>query len=189
MVECRGAVASPDHVDAGHDGHGDDAPFVGDGKRHAEQAPEAVVDGGGVGDEEYEDDECGNDTQGLAVKALAKELGHGRRLDVVRHYARAAAEHEPGEQRADQRVADACPEGGETVLPAKLACVADEHDGGKVGGPVGERARPWAHLATAEHEAVDVRRLLAAVVADVDGGGDEYDEQCDFDDHRVCLSS
>ena len=58
---------------------------------------------------EHEDDGCGGDAQGLRVVALAEKLGHGRRLQAMRHLTSARTEHPPSQKRADDCVADARP--------------------------------------------------------------------------------
>lgn len=91
-----------------------------------------------------------------AMVALAEELGHGRGLESLRDLARARTEHPPGKQTANHGVANTRPGRGHAVLPAKLASVADEHDGAEVGGAVGEGRKPRTDVTTTENEAVDI---------------------------------
>ena len=144
VVHGRRHVAARDHVDRREDRHEDDAPGVVDGERHPEKAREAVVERRRVGDEEDEDDDRRHDLQGRAPEALGEEVGHRGGIEVLRHDARAASQHGPREERADERVADAGPGRGNAVPPAELAGVAHEHHGGEVGGPVRERREPGA---------------------------------------------
>ncbi len=112
------------------------------------------------------------------LEALAEELGHGRGLESLRDLTRARTEHPPGKQAADDGVANARPGCGHAVLPAKLASVADEHDGAEVGGAVGEGRKPGTDVTTTENETVDIARgRTARVDADADRDGYEYDDE------------
>ena len=72
VVDGGGHVAAGDDIDAGEHRHDDDAHGVVDVKRHAEQAGEAVVQGGRVGDEEDEDDDRRGDLQRLAARSACR---------------------------------------------------------------------------------------------------------------------
>lgn len=170
-------------IHAGEHRHNNDAQGVVDVKGHAEQAAQAVVQAGGVGDEEDEDDDRGGDLQGLAAKALAKKLGHGGAVQVLGHDAGAAAQHGPGQQGAQQGVADARPGGGDAIFPAELSGVAHKDHSGKIGRAIGEGGEPRAHRAPAQHKAVYVGGMLAAVKADAHHHGEEHQQQGDLDNH------
>lgn len=99
------------------------------------------------------------------------------------HDASAPAEDDPGEQTADERVADADKGRRDAVFPAELSRIADENDGREVGGSVRERGQPGTDRASAEHEAVDVSRAPTAVYADRYRHGYEYQYHQDFSKH------
>ena len=184
VVHDRGHVAADHNVDARHHCHSDDAHVVGQPERHPEQARQAVVDRCRVGDEEDEDDGRRRDAQRLGLVAQSEELRHRLGAQAVRHLARARAEHPPSQKRAQDGVAYACPHGGDAVLEAELAGVADEHDSREVAGPVGERAHPRADVAAAQHEPVDGGRRFAAVDAHAHGHADEDEHHAYFFDHE-----
>ena len=161
VVDSRGLIAAKNDIDGGEDSHRDGAVDVGDAEAHLEQRGDALIDTGGVGDEEHEGDDGGHDAEALAAVADAEEVGHGARTDVLCHHLGAATENPPCQQRADDGVADANPSGRHAILPAELSCIADEDHGGEVAGAVGESREPAAHVATAEHKAIDGIGLFA----------------------------
>lgn len=57
VVDGGGHVAAGDDIHPGEDRHDDDTHGIVDVKGHAEQAGQSVVQRGGVGDEEDEDDD------------------------------------------------------------------------------------------------------------------------------------
>ena len=180
VVDRRRHVAARDNIDTRQHAHGDDAPDVVDVERHAEQTGKTVVKRGGVGNQENKGDDGSADLESLAVKALAEELGHGRRVEVLGHNAGASAQNHPCQQRADQGVADADPGGRDAELPAELSRVADKDNRGKVGGAVGERRQPRTDASAAQHKAVDVGGVLAAVNAHADHDAEEQHQHDDF---------
>jgi len=184
VVDGGGHVAPGDDVDAGEDGHDDDADGVVDVKGHAEQTGQTVVQAGGVGDQEDEDNHRGGDLQRLGAKPPAEKLGHGGAVQMLGHDPGAAAQHHPGQQGAKHRVADARPGGGDAVLPAKLSGVAHKDHGGEIGGAVGKGGEPGTHGAPAQHEAVDVGGVLTAVQANAHHNPEEHQQHNNFDCHR-----
>ena len=82
---------------------------------------------------------------------------------MLGHDAGAAAQNGPGQQRAENGVADTDPGGGDTELPAKLTSVADKNNCGEIGRAVGESGQPRADAPSAEDEAVDIGGVFAAV--------------------------
>ena len=168
VVERGGVEAACDDVDRREHGHDDDAVDVRDAERLLKESREAVVDGRGVRDQEDEHDERGRDLERLGAVALLEVFRHGGGVEVLGHGAGAAAEDEPREQRADQRVAQTDPRGRDAVFPAELPRVADEHDGGEVAGAERERREPRADAAPAEDEVADVAGLFAAIDTDAD---------------------
>ena len=183
VVHHGGHVAAEHHVNAGDKRHANDACLVRQAERHAEQARQAVVDARGVGDEEHEDDGRGGDAQRAAVVALAEELGHGGGTQALRHLARAGAEHPPGEQAAQNGVADAHPRGRQAVFPTELAGVADEDDGREVRRAERERGKPRAYVTAAKNESGHAAGVFLAQDADDDGDCREGEHHGDFCDH------
>lgn len=107
---------------------------------------------------------------------------------MLGHDAGAAAQDHPGQQRAQQGVADARPGGGDAVLPAKLSRIAHEDHRGEIAGAVGEGGEPGAHRAASQHKAVYVSGMAAAVKADPHHDGEENQKKSYFDCHRFTLS-
>ena len=108
---------------------------------------------------------------------------------MLGHDAGAAAQHHPGQQRAQQGVSDPRPGGGDAVFPAKLSGVAYKDHGGEIGGAVGKGGEPGAHRASAQHEAVDVGCGFPAVQADGHHHRKKYQEHSQFDEHRGSVLS
>lgn len=102
VVERGGHIAADHDVDAGEQGDAEHAPGEVDAERHREKAGQALVDRGGVGHEEDEDDDRRDGAQSGAAVPLGEEIGHGGRLEVLGHDAGAPPEHHPGEQAADE---------------------------------------------------------------------------------------
>ena len=134
-------------------------------------------------DEEDEDDSCRGHAQRFGTVTLAEELRHGFRIEAVRHLTGTGAHDPPSKKAAEQGVSNACPKRRQAVLPAKLAGIADENDGGEVARTVGERAEPGAHVAAAENEAVNTRGGTATINAHPDCHAKEYQDETDFCDH------
>ena len=111
VVHDGGHVTAQHYVNTRDKRHEDDAVLVRhvDAECNDDQARQAVVDRCRVRDEKHEDDGCWCDAQGLRVVALAEKLGHGRRLQAMRHLTSARTEHPPSQKRADDCVADTCP--------------------------------------------------------------------------------
>ena len=87
VVHNRSHVPAKHHVNASDHRHADDAHIVGQREGHAEQARQAIVDAGGIRDEEHEDDGRRRDAQGAGIVALAEELRHGGCLQTMGHLA------------------------------------------------------------------------------------------------------
>ena len=102
---------------------------------------------------------------------------------MLGHNARAAAKDRPCEERADKGVADTDPGGRDTVLPAELSRVADEDYRGEIRCAVGECRQPRADASSAEHKAVYVSCVLAAVDADSDHYAEEQNQHYNFQYH------
>ncbi len=188
VVDGGGHIAAGNHVHTGEDGHGDDANGVINVKGHAEQPGQAVIQAGGVGNQKDEDNHRGGDFQRGGAEPLAEELGHGGGVQVLGHDPGAAAQHHPGQQRAQNGVANARPGGGEAVLPAELAGVAHKNHGGKIGGAVGEGGEPGAHGAPAQHKTADIGGVFAAVQANAYHHTEKHQQQNDFNHNETILS-
>ena len=145
VIDGRGHVAARDHVDAGEHGHQDDAHGVINVERHGEQPGKAVVQGSRVGDQEDEDNGAGADLQCLAPEPLFKEVGHGAAVQLLGHDTGSSAQNHPGHQGADKGISKAHPGAGKTVLPAELARIAHEDNGGEIACAVGKGGEPRSH--------------------------------------------
>ena len=99
---------------------------------------------------------------------------------MLGHDPGASSQYHPGQQGADDGIADACPCGGDAVFPAKLSCIAHEHHGGKIGGSIGEGGEPGPHGASSQHEAVHIRGVFAAVKTDADEYGEVENQNDQF---------
>ena len=115
--------------------------------------------------------------------ALAEEFGHGGSTQALCHFARAGAEHPPGEQAAQNGVADAYPRGRKAVFPSELTGVADEDDGREVRRAECKRGKPGAYVAAAQNEAGHAAGVFLAQDADDDGDCREGEHHGDFCDH------
>jgi len=182
IVDGGGHVAAGDDIDGGENGHHDDAHAVINVKGHAEQAGEAIVQRGGIGDQENENDGRSGSLELGAVEAPREELGHGGAVQVLGHDAGAPAQEGPCHQRAQKRVANAGPGGGNAVFPAELAGIANENHRREIAGAIGESCEPGTHAASAQDEAVHVGGMFAAVQTNTNGHCEENDEHTDFDD-------
>ena len=181
IIDRGGHVAAHDNVDGGEHGHDDDADGIVNVEGHPEQAAESVIQRGCIGDHKDEDNNGGGDLQGPGAEAFLEEVRHGGAGQMLRHDAGAPAENPPGQQGADEGVADAHPGGGDTELPAELAGVAHEDDGGKIGGAVGEGGKPGAHASPAQDETVDVGGMPAAVETHIDHYTEKDQQHTEFE--------
>ena len=109
IVDDRCHVAAEDHVEGGQDCHCHDAPLVVDVERHAEELGKAGIHRRRIGNEEDEHDCRGDQLEHFAVVALAEVVGHGPGVKVMGHDARAPSHEAPGEQAADDGIADSDP--------------------------------------------------------------------------------
>ena len=96
---------------------------------------------------------------------------------MLRHQAGAPAQDPPGQQRADEGVAETDPGGGQTILPAELAGVSDEDDRRKLRGAECESREPGTDIAASQDETLYVRSGPAAIDADTDHHGKEQDQE------------
>ena len=94
---CR-LVATKDDINSGENSHDDNTVLVGYAKAHLEECGDAFIDARGIGDEEYEGNDRGGDTQTLAVETGTEEIGHGTTLYVLCHQLGAATEEKPCEE-------------------------------------------------------------------------------------------
>ena len=159
------ALAAQQHIDARQNGHADHAIEIIHAERLRKQPAQPLVHRGGVRHQEHEYDRAGHDFEGVGAIALGEEFRHGGSVQKFRHDARTAAQHHPGEQAANQRVANANPRGAHAIGPAKLARVANEHHGRKIARAIRERGEPRANAAAAQHKIANTARVLAAIYA------------------------
>ena len=180
VVHHGGHVAARNDVDGREHSHEENADRVVNVKGHGKQARQAVVQRGGIGDQKQEDDERRAGAEGRAAIPLVEKIRHGFALKVLRHHAGAPAKDGPGHVGADERVSEADPGGGDAVFPAELPGIAHENDRGKVGGAVGKGRKPRPHRPRAQHKAVHVAGVPAAVEADGDHQREEYQKHQQF---------
>ena len=100
---------------------------------------------------------------------------------MLGHNASAPAENHPGQKGTDEGVPDAYPGGGDTELPAELTGIADEDDGGEIGGAVGKGGEPGAHTPPAQDETVDVGGMPVAVEAHIDHHTEKDQQHTEFE--------
>ena len=103
---------------------------------------------------------------------------------MLGHHPGAAAQHHPSQQGAQNGVADARPGGGDAVLPAKLSGVAYEDHGREVGCTIGKGGEPGTDGASAQHKAIDIGSVFAAVDANAHHNTEEDDQHGNFDKHE-----
>ena len=146
VVQNSGHITAKYHINAGNNRHTYHTPFVRQAKRHTEQTGKAVIDTGGIGNQEHEDDSRRSNAQPLRLVALAEKLGHGGGLQALRDLTRTRTKHPPCQQRTKEGIADANPKRRQAVFPAKLTCVANEDYRRKVAGAKSERRKPGAYV-------------------------------------------
>ena len=175
----RGHHAAGHQVDGGEGGD-DQHPHPGGypGEDGAEEGAQALVDRRGVGNQENEDDDGGQDLHAPGVVAFLKVVGHGPGTQNPGHDPGAVGEKQPGQQAAQHRVADADPDSADADVPAVLARVTDEHHRGKIGGAVRESGDPCADFSAAQQEGVQGSGFAEADAAD-EGHGNGIDGQRD----------
>ena len=115
-----------------------------------------VIEGCGIRNQEDEHDDGRGDLERIAEEALPEEVGHRGALQMLRHQARAATQDPPGQERADERVAQADPGGRQAVLPAELAGVSDEDDRREVRRAECESREPGADIAASQDETLNI---------------------------------
>ena len=175
VVHGRGLVAAENDIDGGQNGHDDHAILVGNIEAHLEQTRNAAIDTSGVGDEEYEGNDRGSYTQALIGKAGSEEVGHGARLDVLRHELGALAEDNPRQQRTDDGIADTNPGRRQTIFPTKLSGIAYEDHCREITRSEGESREPGAYGASAQYKSIDTAGLLAGIETHANHHGQEND--------------
>ena len=180
IAHRHGEVTAHDEIDAGQRGEKDEGLVILQPERSLEQVAQAHINRRRVRHEEHEDNHRRDDLERRAVVSGAEKFGHGERVEPRRHFARASGEDEPGEEGADEGVADDNPHRLDAEAPAEPSGVADEEHGGEIGGAVGERAHPRSERATAEEEIADVLGALHAPVTD-----GEHDEDIENDERDV----
>ena len=173
VVHGGGLVTAQYHIHGGQHGHEHHAVFIGYAETHLKQGGDAFVHAGRIGYQKDKGDDAGCHTKTLAVVAGAEKVGHRAAFYVLGHLLGAAAQQYPGEQGADEGVADAYPGGRQTVFPAKLSGIAHKDDCRKITGAVGEGGEPGTYRTAAEHKTFHTVGLLARVDADAYCHGQE----------------
>ncbi|MPM82086.1 hypothetical protein SDC9_129144 [bioreactor metagenome] len=133
---------------------------------HAEETGEAVIKRSGIRNEEDENNDGGSDLHSAAVIPAAEEIGHGGAPQMLGHDAGAAPQNHPGQQRADEGVAQTDPGGGDAVLPAELTGIPHKDHGGEVRGTVSKGGEPGPYRTSTQYKAADIGGMTAAIEAD-----------------------
>lgn len=95
-----------------------------------------------------------------------------------------SSQQHPGQQGADKSVPQPDPGGRDAELPAELTGITDEDHRREIGGSIGKRRQPGAHVPPAQHKSVDVRGVFPAVNAYRDHHAKEQKQHCDLDNHN-----
>ena len=188
VADGGGHVPAEDDVNRRKGRHYDDADGVGDVEGHLKQPGKAVVDRGGVGDQEDEDDDRGGDFKGLGVKPLFKKIRHRRRPQMLGHNPRPPPQHHPGQQAADGGVAQPDPGGGEPVFPAELTGVPDKDDRRKIARPVGKGGQPRPDRPAPQDEARNADGMAPGGDAYRHHAGEKDNQQENLDYHNGLLN-
>ena len=149
-------VAAYHDINTGEDGHAQHAPDIIHVESHAEKPGQAVIEGSRIRDEEDEHNDGRGDFQRVAEETLPEEVRHGGALQMLCHQACPATQDPPGQERADERIAQADPGGGQAILPAELAGVADEDDRRKVRRTECECRKPGADIAASQDKTLHI---------------------------------
>ena len=152
-----------------------------------EQVAQAHINRRRIRHEEHEDNHRGDDLERRAVVTGAEKFRHGQRIEPRCHFARAPGKDKPGEEGADERVAEDNPHRLDAEAPAEPSGVADEEHGGEIGSAVGECAHPRPERAAAQEEIADVLGALHAPVTNGKHDEDVKNDERDVNDgaHRV----
>ena len=135
-------------------GNGDDhhAGLLVNAQDHRANTGQPLVYRRGVRNQKQEDHNAGKQPHPRALEPFFKQLGHG--LDVVAacQVPGPVGQYQPGQQRAENRVAQAHQNAPQTVVPSGTSGIADEHHRGKIGRAVGKRGNPRPCAAAAHGE-------------------------------------
>ena len=149
-VGLQGGHIAPQYQHQGRgDGNDDHAGLLINVQNHRAHAGQPLVHRGGVGDEEQEDHHRGKQPHPRALETLLKQLGHGFDVVAAGQVPGAVGQHQPGQQRAEHRVAQAHQAAPQAVVPAGAAGIADEHHRRKVRRTVREGRDPGPGAASA----------------------------------------
>ena len=175
-----GEVAAEEEIRRGQTGENEYAPHGVDAERRLEDVPHALIDRGGIRQQEHEYRKCRDQLDILALVSLFEKLRHRARIERDGHVLGAVCEHEPCGERADEHIAYAYPHGGKPEIPAELARISHEYDGGEIGRSVCECREPPSHALVGEHEAFHARALAAR-----DESDGENDRHIDAEDEPL----
>ena len=104
-----------------------------------------------------------------------------------RHDPGPPAQDDPGQQAANQGVADANPGGGQAVFPSELSGVTDEYNGGKVGGAVGKGSEPGANAPSSQYKVIDIGGMTPGIESYPQHDGKKDDQHQQFYSHLNIL--
>ena len=180
IIDGSRHIAAQYDIDSGQNSHCDDTDGIRNIERDPEQARQAVVDGGGIGNQEDEGNGGGRNLQRLAEIPLPEVIRHCCCGQVVGHNAGPSAEHDPGKQASEECIAQTDPGRGKTVLPSELSGVTDEYDGGKIGCAVRECGQPRADGTSAQNEIIHVGCMLAGSHSDQNHNSEKQKKHDDF---------
>ena len=132
VIDCSSHVSAQDDIDCRQCCHHDDTGCIRNVKSHPEQSGKTVVKRRRIRDQENENDRRSRDPQGVALKPLSEEIGHGGGFQVMGHDTGPSSKDDPCHQTSNHSVADPDPSRGDSVFPAKLSGIADKYDRRKV---------------------------------------------------------
>ena len=161
VVHRCGFITTDDDVDGSQNRHDNDTVFIGDVETHLEQSRYATVNARCIGNQENEGDDGSYHAQPLIIKTCSKKIGHGARLNVLRHQFRAASKDEPRQQRTDNGISYSNPCGGKAVTPSELSGIAYEDHRREITRTIGKGCQPWTNSTTAQNETIYTACLFA----------------------------
>ena len=163
------------HGRQGDDHHADPLVHL---EQHRTDAGQPLIDRGGVGQQEDEDDEGGEQLHRGTDEPLVEKLRHGFDFHPAGGRPGTPRQHQPSQQGTEHRVADAGQNAPQAISPASAARVADEHHRREIRGAIGQGGGPGAGVPAADGELPHTVGMPAA-----DQANDQHERKIDPDGH------
>ena len=121
------------------------------------------------------------------MEPAAEEFRHGGRGEMFAHDPGPPPKDDPGQQAADQGIANANPGGGQAVFPSELTGITDKYHSGKVGGAIAKGGEPGPHTPSSQNKVIDIGGMATGIESHSQHDGKKDNQHQQFNSHLNIL--